>query len=293
VESGAWAVNVFPVCEQFPCSRAEFKGSWPDRFNYDYVKGEYENAVKLGKVNTFNQELMLRIMSDEDRLIRDEDIRWYKFDAVNKNRGRFNFYITTDFATSEKESADYSVISVWALDNNGNWYWVDGICRRQKMGQNIDDLFRLAQKWKPQSVGVEVSGQQAGFIDWIQDQMLVRNIYFTLAAENNANKPGIRPNTNKLVRFNTVVPWFQSGKMYFPTEKKGSPELLEGINELTMASAAGFRSKHDDFIDTISMLSALTTWKPTEEAPMSQDDDDMWAMDTPDEDNDRMGSYIV
>jgi predicted phage terminase large subunit-like protein len=293
VESGAWAVNVFPVCEQFPCTRKEFKGSWPDRFDYDYVKGEYENAVKLGKVNTFNQELMLRIMSDEDRLIRDENIRWYKFDAVNKHRGRFNFYITTDFATSEKESADYSVISVWALNSAGDWYWVDGVCRRQKMGQNIDDLFRLAQKWKPQSVGVEVSGQQAGFIDWIQDQMLVRNIYFTLASENNSNKPGIRPNTNKLVRFNTVVPWYQSGKMYFPTEKKGSPELLECINELNMASPAGFRSKHDDFIDTISMLSALTAWKPTEEAPMAQDEDDMWAMDMPDDDNDRMGSYIV
>ncbi len=28
VESGAWAVNVFPVCEQFPCKKEDFKGSW-------------------------------------------------------------------------------------------------------------------------------------------------------------------------------------------------------------------------------------------------------------------------
>ena len=63
VESGAWSVNVFPVCEQFPCEEADFKGSWPDRFTYKYVKQQYENAVKLGKVDTFNQELMLRIMS--------------------------------------------------------------------------------------------------------------------------------------------------------------------------------------------------------------------------------------
>ena len=86
VESGAWAVNVFPVCEQFPCTKEEFKGSWPDRFTYEYVKKQYDDAVKLGKVDTFNQELMLRIMSDEDRLIQDHDIAWYKIDAVIRNK---------------------------------------------------------------------------------------------------------------------------------------------------------------------------------------------------------------
>ena len=62
VESGAWAVNVYPVCEKFPCTREEFKGSWTDRFDYDYVKSQYDKAFAAGKVNDFNQELMLRIM---------------------------------------------------------------------------------------------------------------------------------------------------------------------------------------------------------------------------------------
>ena len=293
LESGAWAVNVFPVCEQFPCSREEFRGSWPDRFNYDYVKAQYEKAVKLGKVDTFNQELMLRIMSDEDRLIPDAQIKWYKLENITKYLARFNFYITTDFATSAKEASDYSVISVWAYDNAGNWYWVDGVCKRQKMGENINDLFRLAQKWRPQSVGIEVSGQQAGFIDWIQDQMLVRNNWFMLASENNSGNPGIRPNTNKLVRFNVVVPWFQTGKMYFPVEKKGSVEMAECMNELSLASAGGFRSKHDDFIDTISMLAVMNPWKPSEEVEFKHGDDDMWHMEVTEDEYDRLDSYIV
>lgn len=56
------------------------------------------------------------------------------------------------------------------------------------MGANIDALFRLAQQYQPQQVGIEVSGQQAGFIDWIQDQMMERNIYFPLASQNNDNR---------------------------------------------------------------------------------------------------------
>lgn len=294
VESGAWAVNVFPVCERFPCTRDEFMGSWPDRFTYDYVKEQYQKAVKLGKVDTFNQELMLRIMSDEDRLIQDHDIGWYKLDAVVKNLNRFNFYITTDFATSEKEKSDFSVISVWAYNNVGDWLWIDGVCKRQDMGKNIDDLFRLSQKYRPQQVGIEVSGQQGGFMPWIQDQMLERNIYFNLASEGNEFKPGIRPNTNKLVRFNTVVPLFKARKVYFPTEKKHTAELLEAMDELSLASPGGFRSKKDDFIDTISMLAALTPWKPSEEAPLVQDGDGMWGMDEEDDDHDdRRSSYIV
>ena len=293
VESGAWAVNVFPVCEQFPCSREDFRGSWPDRFTYDYVKTQYDAAVKLGKVETFNQELMLRIMSEEDRLILDSEIQWYKREQVLKHRSRFNFYITTDFATSAKQSADWSVISVWAINNNGDWFWVDGICKRQDMGKNVEDLFRLAQMYRPQSVGVEVTGQQSGFIPWIREQMLARNVYFTFASENNKNEPGIRPTTNKMQRFNLVVPWFKLGKMFFPMEMKTSTIMTECVTELSLASQSGFKSKHDDFIDTISMLALLNAWRPSEDVVMKHTEGEMWEMDIDEPAGGRMNSYIV
>lgn len=294
VESGAWAVNVFPVCEQFPCSREEFRGSWPDRFTYEYVKTQYDDAVKLGKVDTFNQELMLRIMSDEDRLIQDHDIGWYKIDAVLRNRARFNFYITTDFATSEKQKSDFSVISVWAYNNVGDWLWVDGVCKRQTMDKNIDDLFRLAQMYRPQQVGIEVTGQQQGFVSWVQNEMLNRNIYFPLASEGNDSKPGIRPNTNKLVRFNVMVPMFKARKVFFPAEKKNSVELLEAVTELSLATPGGLKSKHDDFIDTISMLASLHPWKPTEVGELtSASGDGMWDLEDHEPSYDRLSSYIV
>jgi predicted phage terminase large subunit-like protein len=259
------------------------------------VKEQYDSAVKLGKVETFNQELMLRIMSDEDRMIQDSDICWFKLDSVLRNKSRFNFYITTDFATSTKESADFSVISVWAYNNVGDWLWVDGICKRQLMDKNLDDLFRLAQIYRPQSVGIEVSGQQGGFIQWIQNQMLERNIYFALASEGNDTKPGIRPNTNKMVRFNTVVPLFKAHKIFFPIERKNEQVIVEFINELSLASVSGFRSKNDDCLDTASMLSSLNPWRPSEEAPMhvSEKGDGMWDIDVNLEVLDRMASYIV
>jgi predicted phage terminase large subunit-like protein len=292
VESGAWYVNVYPVCEKFPCTREEFKGSWPDRFGFDYVQEMYDDAVLGGMINTFNQELMLRIMSDEDRLISDHDIRWYSRANLLTNKGKFNFYITTDFATSERASSDFSTISVWAYNANGDWFWVDGICIRQDMGKNMDDLFRLAQMYKPQQVGIEVSGQQGGFIPWIKREMMDRNQWFTLASENNNAKEGIRPTTNKMQRFNVVVPWIKSGKLYLPEDTKTHPAVVELLEELSLASAAGFRSKHDDMIDTVSMLASLTAWRPTEDIQATEKDDGMWEFDE-DEDRSHMQSYLV
>lgn len=276
VESGAWAVNVYPVCERFPCAEEDFRGAWPDRFPYSFVKKKYETALKVGKVDTFNQELMLRIMSDEDRLIQDGEIGWYKRKNVLDFKSSFNFYITTDFATSEKQSGDYSVISVWAYNYNKDWYWVDGIVKRQDMAGNLNDLFQLVQAWKPQSVGIEVSGQQGGFIPWIQDQMMQRNIYFNFASDNNGNKPGIRPNTNKMQRFNTVVPLFKLHKVYFPVDLQMDPRIMEAVSELSLAAPSGFRSKHDDFIDTISMLSVMQPFAPSQDMAAHGQTGGMW-----------------
>lgn len=263
VESGGWYVNVYPVCEKFPCTREEFRGSWEERFTYDFVKSQYDKSMATGKIAAFNQELMLRIMSDEDRLINDDDIVPYNRGSVLLNKDKYNFYITTDFATSEKKSADYSVISVWAYNNNGDWLWVDGICKRQNMSKNIDDLFRFINIYKPQSVGIEITGQQGGFINWIQNEMVRRNIYFNLASE--GNNLGLRPKTNKMERFNVIVPLFKMRKIWFPSNMDTSECLIEAMDELRNASINGFKSRHDDFIDTISMLALMNPWKPSEE----------------------------
>lgn len=294
LESGAWAVNCYPVCEKFPCTRAEFRGSWEDRFTYDYVKRKYLEAMKSGTIHTFNQELMLRIMSDEDRLVLDSDINWYKRHDVLKHLSRYNTYISTDFATTEDESGDFAYISVWAVSSGGQKFWIDGICKRQSMDKNIDDLFMLAHKYKPLGVGIEVTGQQEGFIPWIKSEQVKRRIFFNLSSSGNSNRPGIRPNTNKIQRFLVTVPWFKAGEMFFPEEMKNEKPMIEMMEELRLASANGLKSKHDDAIDTISMLAAMNVFLPSEEAPMQYSEQSgIFESATAFEDVSAVSTYVV
>ena len=292
VESGQWDVNVWPVCEKFPCTREEFRGAWPDRFSYDYIKSQYELAEGTGKLAAFHQELMLRISSEDERLVQEEEIRWYDRANLLDKRGAFNFYITTDFATSKKETADYSVISVWAYNANGDWFWVDGVCERQTMDHTINDLFRLVSEYHPQQVGIEITGQQGAFIQWLQQEQVNRNIWFNFASSEKSGTPGIRPITDKLARFNLVVPWFKAGKMYFPQQMKLSTIIGHFMQQIRLATKNGLKGK-DDCIDTISMLGFLKPWKPSDAVPVTPEEIDLWDDGHRAENDSPLNSYIV
>lgn len=259
----AWTTKAYPICEKFPCTKKDFKGAWPDRFPYEAVKAEYEMLKENGKVDAFNQELMLRILSDDDRLVQDTDIVWYKRSDVLNNLHEYNIYMTTDFATSETEKADYSVISVWALNHAGRFHWIDGIVKRQDMAVNVDDIFNFVEIYHPLATGVEISGQQKGFVSWLKREMVRREIYFYLASDKTSGEEGLRPNTSKLTRFNIALPLFKQRKIAFPEELKESAEMLEFIDELTSVTPSGFKSAHDDCADTISQLPLIEYFTPT------------------------------
>ena len=59
---------------------------------------------------------------------------------------------------------------------------------------------------------------------------------------------------------------------------------MELLFELSLATLKGFKSKHDDQIDTITMLAELNAWKPSEVGPQEENEDElensiMWGED--------------
>jgi hypothetical protein len=160
------------------------------------------------------------------------------------------------------------------------------------MDKSIDDLFRLVQIYKPQQVGVEITGQQGAFISWLQKEMLNRNIWFNFASSEKSGTPGIRPITDKLSRFNLVVPWFKAGKMYFPEELKNSVIMGQFMGQIRLATQSGLKGK-DDCIDTISMLGYINAWRPSDSAPATPDEIEVWDDGPASAEPDRLSSYVV
>ena len=300
-ESGAWAVSLFPVCEKFPCEKKDFKGDWEERFSYEIVKEKYDTAVMMNEQASFQQEMMLRINADDSRLVTDADIQWYSRRDLITHKEYYNFYITTDFAVSEKQSADWTVLTVWALNKNRDWFLVDGFIGKVTSNIWIDKLFSLVQKYEPMGVAVETTGQQKGFIPWFREKMMTTNIWFNFCSMVGRNEPGIQPSTNKLARFNKVLPLFKAHKMYFPEELKKELLLQEYLDELSLATINGFKG-HDDCLDNISQLGYISVWEPSndrviDETLKKQEPDLIYSNSIEPEDitntNSSMGSYIV
>jgi hypothetical protein len=270
-----WAVHKFPIAQKFPCEKNEFIGNWVDRFPYEAVLDKYEMYKAAGKAQDFFQEFMLEITDLTTLLVDEEDIQWYDPDIIKKNKESYNFYISTDFATSTKKSADFSTIGVWAVSSNSDWLLVDGQCIRQTMQENIDDLFRYVRKWNPISVGIESSGQQGGFISIMQEIMMKRNVWFTFAKKPGSKDVGIRPIKDKVHRFVTgVQPKFKQNKIWLPKPelaKLHSPRLLTLVEELVhelsrFTLAGGVKAlAHDDAVDLLNQLSEMDIYLPSSE----------------------------
>ena len=275
INSGVWKVNVYPVCEVFPCNREDFKGAWEERFNYDYVNNQYELAMSVNDPPAFYQELMLRITSGNSRLVLDEDIRWYKRDILLKYRDRYNFYFTSDFGVTDATTADDSVILVWAYSSNGDWYLVDGYVDTGTMDKFIKNLFRLAHEYRPIGVGIERAGQQGGFIPWIKETMITKNLWFQISNSHGSTQEGIRSSKGKLTRFSVVAPWFKLGKVHLPKEWEKSTLVSKLLNQIRLVTTKGIKGK-DDIIDAISMIGSIEVWKPSEVVPITEAEDNIY-----------------
>jgi phage terminase large subunit-like protein len=271
IESGAWAPVVFPVCKEIrlDMKENEFVGVWEDRHSYKNVMKRYRDAVKNNATRNFMQEMMLRITSEEDRIIKDSYLNWAKRRDILKNAQAYNWYITTDYTTSGKKGNDFSGAAVWAVSNNDDRILVDIVLKKMDMEEQYQTTFDLVNRYtrhgQYMEVGVEVDGQQKAHIYSLQKKMMTEGEYFTLACEKGKSEPGItsrKGKTSKHDRFKLAVPLFQTGKIWICEELKGTPDLEELLEELRFVTIEGFGSKHDDGCDLVSMMVNMDIRKP-------------------------------
>ena len=256
IESGVWDSLVVPICEKFPCSKEEFRGAWEDRFDYEVIDGFYKDSLAKGDTRGFYQELMMNIISEDDVLVPKDNIVWLE-GGSDEYSSSYNYYITTDLAVSQNTSSDYSVISVWAYTSNEDFILVDGFCGKVSVDEFIKKLFMFVSRFKPTQVGIEVTGQQKGFVDWINNEQYRNNIFFDLKE--------IRPTKDKYSRFLTFAPYYHRKKIKIyqsiRNNKSYYNEFIDEISKVTKND--GFKSKHDDILDTHSMLQYLDLYAPS------------------------------
>ena len=283
MENGVFTPLAIPICKEIrdDLTEEEFIGVWPEMHDYQSVMERYLNAKGNNNLRSFYQELMLRVTSEEDRMVQDDMIEWYNRVSIEKYLNNYNLYITTDLTSSSEGTGDYSAVYLWAVNFNQDYFLIDMSLKKQSIGDQYNEILRMVQKWcsnRYVEVGIEVDGQQRLNIYALKELMLKRNVFFTFARQKGAayGKEGISSRAaggSKFDRFRMVYPLLQSHKIHFPNELKLSPDMNELLNELKYVSFTGFKSKHDDGLDAISQLVMIDMMFPSEAITTAEDDD--------------------
>lgn len=274
IENGIFTPLVVPICKEISeeLEEEEFIGAWPDMHDYNAVMERYLNSKGNNNLRAFMQELMLRVTSEEDRMIKDDMVQWYSRSNIEKFLGAYNLYMTTDLTSSSEGTGDYSAVYLWAVGSNQDWFMLDMSLKKQGIMDQYNEIIKMVQKWaigRYLEVGIEVDGQQRLNIYALKELMSKRNVYFNFARQKGApyGKEGISSRAaggTKFDRFRVVYPLFQGHKIYFPTELKETPDMKELLNEMKYVSFTGFKSRHDDGLDGLSQLVMLDVTYPTE-----------------------------
>lgn len=270
--SGAYTPIAIPVCEVINDSTTEetFVGAWEDMHPYEAVYDQYQQAKMSGTLDAFMQERMLRVSSEDQRMIQDEMIQWYDRKMVVKLLDGYRLYLTTDFTTTSEAKSDFSALSLWAVNSNGDYYLLDLCVKKQGLQEQYNELFRMVNFWKRGGrnieVGIEIDGQQKAHIFALKEMMMKRNEYFSFARQKGApvGREGILSKAtggNKHERFRYMLPLFQNKKFYFPEELRDTPDMKEALRQLKYTTYTGFAG-HDDYCftgDTEILMSDGTT----------------------------------
>lgn len=270
LEGGVWTPVCLPVCEKIylDMPKSEYRGSWEAMKSYEEIMEKYEDAYYGETIREFMQELMLRISSEEDKMIPDKllETQWYKRVDILKNIQAYNLYMTTDFTTTGSKGSDLSGIAVWAVNHNQDCFMIDLCLRKQEMEQQYNEVFRFIDLYTPENktfeVGVETDGQQKAHILALKDRMRQRSNYFTIARQKGSEpvSEGIQSRLeggSKHWRMRMALPLFQNRKIFFPEELRGLPEMNELMEEIRYTTYTKFNSKYDDGMDLLSQLNIM------------------------------------
>lgn len=147
-------------------------------------------------------------------------------------------YISTDFAVSTKQSADWTVFTPFGVDTNGNMHFTrDLYCDKVDALVAIEKLLDLCKKHKPLSLFIETGPISNAIMPMLQKRMRERAIFVPIVER--------RPDKDKQARATPLQALTQQKMVFFPD----SPFFADVLLPQFLAFPAG---KHDDIVDACS-----------------------------------------
>lgn len=216
--------------------------AWEAR--YPTKQAVEDKKEEVGNLTSWKREYELKIIADDDRIIKESDLAYYETDLLEKKAKDELLYepircaTAVDLAISEKESADYTAI-------------VQGRVVRYAGKRRIWVLPYLVNRHMNFSTTQDVivnshSRLPRGSKIVIEDVAYQRSAIEAVNDKTTAEVEGIKAVRDKRARLQSVAPKIKSGEVMFAQGDELKP-LIEQMIEFGVA-------EHDDMVDALVYL---------------------------------------
>lgn len=143
-------------------------------------------------------------------------------------------YVTVDTAVSEKESADFTGITINRVSKENKWY-ITAYKLKVNPKALIDHLFYIWDTYKPVSIGIEKTVYSLAIKPFLDEEMRNRGIFLTIRELEHKQ-------TSKETRIRGLIPRWESKSIFF----------VGNCNDLVQEMRVFPRGNHDDVLDSLA-----------------------------------------
>lgn len=202
-----------------------------------------EEAKTTGKVSiedkkrqlgsqVFSYEMMNTPIDDSIAEFKREFIQ--TIDESELKHISYNTFVTIDTAVSEKDSADYTGVSIIRVSTENKWYVT---CYKLKVNPKdlIEHIFYIWDTYKPSLIGIEKTVYLLAIKPFLDDEMRKRGKFLSI-------KELDHKQTQKETRIRALIPRWESKSI-----------VLVGNNDDLLDDIRTFpRGNHDDVLDSLA-----------------------------------------
>lgn len=235
-----WTVVDFPaIAIEDDEHRKAGEALWPERYPLERLERIRRRLSSYWWSALYQQ----RPAPPDGTIFKREGIRWYREDGdawelmqanqsiSRRAKSECLRFQTVDLAVSEKESADWTVVSTWDLTAKGELIWVDMVRQRVEGADHIGLLKRLYEQYHPSFVGIEDAQFQLAVVKH--------------AAAANLPARRLKAKGDKYGRALSAGAKWENGLIYMPANGSWCETAIDEM-------IAFNNGAHDDIVDTVA-----------------------------------------
>lgn len=227
---------------------------WPDMWSKETLQSMREDYLQRGLPEQYSQEFLNIPIDESTAYFKRSD---FIAEHADDKKKTLNYYISGDFAITDKERSDYTVFVIGGMDEAG-YLHIKNVIRARMDGQEIvNTMIGLQKVYQPLAFGIEETQITKAIGPYLNKAMVETGTYLNLI-KMNPHK------TDKQARAQSIRARMRAGGVKFDKSADWYPNFEDELLSFP-------RSRHDDQVDSFAYLGLILD--KIIEAPTQQEQD--------------------